>query len=149
MNKQLSLSYIADELAQVQTSKKEFLALMNSVIPWDEWLEIVQPYYYLGKRGNKPFPLDTMLRIHVVQNLYSLADMATMTEVIDSRAFSAFCEVESSNQIPDGDTKGKFRNLMIQSGLQEKLFPTHARRRRERTGIWATKRILGWTGTVA
>jgi len=82
----------------------------------------VQPHYYSGKRGNKPFPLETMLRIHVVQNLYSLADMATMTEVIDSRAFSAFCEVESSNQVPDGDTIGKFRNLMIQSGLQEKLF---------------------------
>ena len=122
MNKQLSLSFLSDELTQVQTSKKEFLALMDSVIPWGEWLRIVQPHYYPGKRGNKPFPLDTMLRVHVVQNLYSLADMATMTEVIDSRAFSAFCGVESSNQVPDGDTIGKFRNLLIQSGLQEKLF---------------------------
>jgi IS5 family transposase len=122
MNKQFSLSFLADELAQVQTSKKEFLGLMDIMIPWVEWQQIVQPHYYAGKRGNKPFPLDTMLRIHVVQNLYSLADMATMTEVIDSRAFSAFCGVESSNQVPDGDTIGKFRNLMIQSGLQEKLF---------------------------
>jgi IS5 family transposase len=95
---------------------------MDNVIPWDEWIRIVQPHYYPGKRGNKPFPLDTMLRVHVVQNLYSLADMAAMTEVIDSRAFSAFCGVESSNQVPDGDTIGKFRNLMIQNGLQEKLF---------------------------
>jgi len=116
------MSRIQDELAQVTTSKKEFLQLMDNVIPWGEWAQIVQPHYYAGERGNKPYPLETMLRIHVVQNLYSLADMAVMTEVIDSRAFSAFCEVESSNQIPDGDTIGKFRNLLTQSGLQEKLF---------------------------
>ena len=32
--------------------------------------------------------------------------MATVAEVIDSRAFSDFCGVESSNQVPDGDTLG-------------------------------------------
>ena len=42
--------------------------------------------------------------------------------MIDSRAFSEFCGVESSNQVPDGDTLGRFRNLLLRSGLQEKLF---------------------------
>lgn len=42
--------------------------------------------------------------------------------MIDSRAFSDFCGVESSNQVPDGDTLGRFRNLLIENGLQEKLF---------------------------
>lgn len=122
MNKQLTLSFIQDELAQVVTSKKEFLDLMNEIVPWGEWVRIVEPYYYAGERGNKPYPLDRMLRINVVQNLYSLSDMGTMTEVIDSRAFATFCEVESSNQVPDGDTIGKFRNLMVRKGLQEALF---------------------------
>jgi len=48
--------------------------------------------------------------------------MATVAEVIDSRAFSCFCGVESSNQIPDGDTLGRFRNLLIRNELQEKIF---------------------------
>ena len=30
--------------------------------------------------------------------------------------------MESSNQVPDGDTLGRFRNLLIENGLQEKLF---------------------------
>ena len=30
--------------------------------------------------------------------------------------------MESSNQIPDGDTLGRFRNLLIKNELQEKLF---------------------------
>ena len=48
--------------------------------------------------------------------------MATVAEVIDSRAFSDFCGIDSSNQVPDGDTLGRFRNLLLKNGLQEKLF---------------------------
>ena len=43
-------------------------------------------------------------------------------ERMGSRAFSDFCGVESSNQIPDGDTLGRFRNLLVKNELQEKLF---------------------------
>ena len=80
------------------------------------------PCYYKGERGNKPYDLELMLRIYLIQNLYDLADEATVNEVIDSRAFSDFCGVESSNQVPDGDTLGRFRNLLIKNDLQEKLF---------------------------
>ena len=30
--------------------------------------------------------------------------------------------MDSSNQVPDGDTLGRFCNLLIRNGLQEKLF---------------------------
>jgi IS5 family transposase len=122
MNKQMSLSSISDELAQVRTRKKEFLGQMNRIIPWHDWMGIIRPYYYKGERGNKPFELESILRIHVLQNLYDLSDMGTMTEVIDSRAFSEFCGVDSSNQVPDGDTIGRFRALLVEHGLQERLF---------------------------
>lgn len=95
---------------------------MERIIPWCEWIGIIQPYYYKGERGNKPFGLELMLRIHLLQNLYDLSDMGTMGEVIDSRAFSEFCGVDSSNQVPDGDTIGRFRALLLEHGLQEKLF---------------------------
>ena len=75
-----------------------------------------------AERGNKPYPLETMLRLYLLQNLYDLSDEATVAEAIDSRAFSDFCGVDSSNQVPDGDTLGRFRNLLIKNGLQEKLF---------------------------
>ena len=63
-----------------------------------------------------------MLRIYLLQELYNLADMAAMNEVIDSWAFSEFCRVDSSNQVPDGDTIGRFRALLLKHALQEKLF---------------------------
>ena len=122
MNKQMSLSALSDELAQVRTKKKEFLAEIERIVPWGEWITLIRPCYYKGERGNKPYDLERMLRIYLVQNLYNLSDMATVAEVIDSRAFSDFCGVESSNQVPDGDTLGRFRNLLIRNNLQEKLF---------------------------
>ena len=118
----MSLSGLSDELSQVRTKKKEFLTQMDRIIPWDEWVKIVQPCYYKGERGNKPYGLELMLRLYVLQNLYDLSDEGTVAEAVDSRAASDFCGVESSNQVPDGDTLGRFRNLLIKHGLQEKLF---------------------------
>lgn len=122
MNKQMSIAGLSDELAQVRTKKKEFLTQMDRIIPWGEWVNIVQPCYYKGERGNKPYDLELMLRLYVLQNLYNLSDEGTVAETVDSRACSDFCGVESSNQVPDGDTLGRFRNLLIRNGLQEKLF---------------------------
>lgn len=122
MKKQISLSTLNDELSQVRTKKKEFLEQIERIVPWGEWINLIKPCYYKGERGNKPYDLELMLRIYLIQNLYDLADEATVNEVIDSRAFSDFCGVESSNQVPDGDTLGRFRNLLIKNDLQEKLF---------------------------
>ena len=116
------MSALNDELSQVRTKKKEFLEQIERIIPWSEWIALIKPCYYKGERGNKPYDLELMLRIYLVQNLYNLSDMATVAEVIDSRAFSDFCGVDSSNQVPDGDTLGRFRNLLVKNNMQEKLF---------------------------
>ncbi len=63
--------------------------------------------------------IELMLRLYALQNLYTLSDEGT---VEDSRAFSDFCGVESNSQVPDGDTLVRFQNLLIRTGIQEKLF---------------------------
>ena len=118
----MTISAFSDELAQVRTKKKEFLTQIERIVPWKEWLSQIQPCYYKGERGNKLYPLETMLRLYLLQNLYDLSDEATVAEVIDSRAFLDFCGIDSSNQVPDGDTLGRFRNLLIKNRMQEKLF---------------------------
>ena len=122
MDKQMTISLISDELRQAATPKKELLDRMEKIIPWSRWIELVLPCYYKGERGNKPYPLERMLRIYVIQNLYNLGDMTAKNEIIDSRAFSDFCGVDSSNQVPDGDTIGRFRNILKSNGMQDKLF---------------------------
>ncbi len=82
-----------------------------------------------------------MLRLYVLQNLYTLSDEGTVAEVIDSRAFSDFCGVDSSNQVPDGDTLGRFRNLLLRNGIQEKLFA-------QVTGLLQERGLLLKKGTI-
>lgn len=68
----MSLSAFSDELAQVRTKKKEFLAQIERIIPWGEWLAMIQPCYYKGERGNKPYPLELMLRLFVLGRFRNL-----------------------------------------------------------------------------
>ncbi len=56
------------------------------------------------------------------EHLYNLADDAARNEIIDSRAFSQLCGVDSSNQVSDGDTIGRFRHILERNQLGEAFF---------------------------
>lgn len=122
MERQMRLAEINDEFGEARTNKREFLNKLEAIIPWEEFIKIIEPSYYKGEVGNKPYPLELMLRIFILQNVYDLADMAVMNEVIDSRAFSEFCGVNSPDEVPNGDTIGRFRNILTENELQEKIF---------------------------
>mgnify|MGYP001184948628 CR=1 FL=1 len=83
-----------------------------------------------------------MLRLYLLQNLYTLSDEATVAEAVDSRAFSDFCGAESSNQVPDGDTLGRFRHILEKNNLQKKLFT-------QVIGLLQQKDLLLEKGTIA
>ena len=68
------MSFFTDELAEVKTHKKEFLSQMDQLMPWSEWVGMIKPCYYKGERGNKPYDLELMLRIYVLQMVYNAAD---------------------------------------------------------------------------
>ena len=124
MNRRMTLAEMNDEFGAARTNKKDFLNKMDSIIPWDTFVKEIEPYYYKGERGNKPYPLELMLRIYMLQNLYDLADMKVMYEILDSRAFTEFCCINSPDEVPDGDTIGRFRNLLNKHGLQQTFFET-------------------------
>ena len=74
MNKQITLSAFNDELAKVRTKKKEFLAQMDRIIPWGEWKALIQPYYYKGERGNKPYELESIPCEHTLAMFFQQLD---------------------------------------------------------------------------
>ena len=43
MDKQMTISAFSDELAQVRIKKKEFLAEIDRIVPWGEWIALIQP----------------------------------------------------------------------------------------------------------
>ena len=45
---------------------------IERTVPWGEWETIIRPSYYKGEHGNKPYRLERMLRLYLLQNLYDL-----------------------------------------------------------------------------
>ena len=93
MNRQMTLAEMNDEFGAARTNKKEFLEKMDRIIPWATMISIVQPFYYKGERGNKPYPPELMLRIFILQNLYDLADMKAVMQAY------GFCSKMTESEI--------------------------------------------------
>ena len=57
-------------------------------------------------------------------------------------AAALFCCVDSGNQMPDGDTIGRFRYILIQHYLQEELFADVRKRLQEKGLLLMKGRIV-------
>ena len=71
--KQISLGL---NLSTKKTRKREFLEEMERVVPWGVLVQIVEPHYPKAKTGRPPFAIETMLRIHYLQQWFALSDPA-------------------------------------------------------------------------
>ena len=45
-------------------------------MPWAALVELIAPYYPEGRTGRPPFSLETMLRVHFMQQWFTLSDPA-------------------------------------------------------------------------
>ena len=63
-------------LSTKKTRKREFLEEMERVAPWKVLVEIIEPYWPKSKTGRPPFAIETMLRIHYMQQWFGLSDPA-------------------------------------------------------------------------
>jgi IS5 family transposase len=64
------------DLTTQKTRKREFLEQMERVVPWAELVALIEPHSPRAKTGRPPFPIQTMLRIHVMQQWFGLSDPA-------------------------------------------------------------------------
>ena len=71
--KQISLGL---NLSIKETRKHEFLEQTEKVVPWAVLVKIVAPHYPKSKTSRLPFPIETMLRIHYMQQWFGLSDPA-------------------------------------------------------------------------
>jgi len=95
-----------------KTRKEEFLAEMEQVVPWESLLRLIEPLYPVAGRGRRPYPLETMLRVHLLQNWYGLSDPAMEEALYEVTPMRAFAGLSLSGPIPDETTILKFRRLI-------------------------------------
>ena len=120
---QLTFSDLEYSMRKRKTKREEFLDIMNEIIPWDEWVEFVRPYYPSGKRGRPTMGIETMLRMYLLQVWFNLSDEGVEDAIYDSYAFRKFMGVDfQDKQVPDATTLLKFRHLLEKNHLGEKFF---------------------------
>ena len=100
-------------LSTKRTRKREFLDEMNCVVPWAALGGLVTPHAPAGRRGRPPFPVETMLRIHFMQQWFGLSDPAMEEALFDVPLYREFAGLDNGNvRLPDESTILRFRHLL-------------------------------------
>jgi IS5 family transposase len=113
--KQLGLGL---NLSTKRTRKREFLDEMERVVPWGALVQVVEPYYPRAKAGRPPFGIETMLRIHYLQQWFALSDPAMEEALHDMPVFREFAKLDDGvARLPDETTILRFRHLLEKHDL--------------------------------
>ena len=113
--KQLGLGL---KLSTKRTRKREFLDEMERVVPWAALVQVAQPYYPKAKTGRPPFGIETMLRIHYLQQWFALSDPAMEEALHDMPVFREFAKLgDGVTRLPDETTILRFRHLLEKHDL--------------------------------
>ena len=126
--KQQTLAMAADQNSGFEqfrkpTRRDEFLATMDTIMPWAEMCAVIEPFYPKGVGGRPPIGLERMLRIHFIQHWFNLADLSCEEALYDSASLRSFVGIDLGREpVPDSTTITKFRKLLNDHKLGEALF---------------------------
>lgn len=105
------------------TRKAEFLARMESLMPWAEFCALIEPHYPKAGNGRPPIGLERMLRMYCVANWFNLGDEACEDALYDVPVFREFCQIDLGRErVPDATTLLNFRHLLEEHQLGAALF---------------------------
>ena len=96
--KQISLASSGFELVTKRTRKRVFLDEMSLVVPWRELVGLIQPFAPTGtgaKGGRPTFAVETMLRIHFLQQWFGLSDPAMEEALHDTPLYCEFARLDA------------------------------------------------------
>jgi IS5 family transposase len=106
-----------------KTKRDEFLKIMEKIIPWDEWIELIKPYYFDNKVGRPARGIEIMLRMLLLQAWFNLSDEGVEDAIYDSYAMRHFMRLDFiQEQTPDATTLCKFRKLLFENNIAQLLF---------------------------
>ncbi|MFN3829007.1 MAG: IS5 family transposase [Tepidimonas ignava] len=105
------------------TRRERFWAQIEQLVPWQALLQLIEPVYPKdGKRGRRPVGCERMLRMYIAQQCLGLSDEGMEDAVYDSVAVRNFVGVDLGQQaVPDATTLLKFRHLLQQHGLTQRI----------------------------
>ena len=111
--KQISFATLAESVKKRKTKRERFLDEMESVVPWAALLALIEPHYPKAGKGRRPRGLETMLRIHFMQQWFNLSDPGMEDALYDVPCMRVFARLDLFDEsMPDETTILKFRRLL-------------------------------------
>ena len=108
-----------------RTRRREFLDEMDRVVPWSDLVAEIAPFMPAGKRGRPPFPVESLLRIHFMQQWFTLSDPAMEEALHDMPLFRDFAGLGGwDDRLPDESTILRFRHVLEKHKLAERILAT-------------------------
>ena len=106
------------------TRRDRFLGEINAVTPWSALVAKIEPFYPKGEgRGRPPIGVERMLRMYIAQQCFGLSDEGIEDAIYDSQAIRGFVGIDLSREsAPDATTLLKFRRLLEENTLTERIF---------------------------
>jgi IS5 family transposase len=95
---------------------------METLVPWQRIEAVFDPYYPKPGNCRRPYPLITMLRIHCLQQWYSLSDPAMEDAFYEIASMRLFTSLSFDKPIPDHTTIMNFRHLLERQELGRQIF---------------------------
>ena len=98
---------------------------MDRVVPWSDLVAEIAPFMPEGKRGRPPFPVESLLRIHFMQQWFTLSDPAMEEALHDMPLFRDFAGLGGwDDRLPDESTILRFRHVLEKNKLAERILAT-------------------------
>ncbi|KMQ80215.1 Transposase [Candidatus Burkholderia pumila] len=95
---------------------------MRRVVPWSRLIELIEPHYPKGKAGRPPFPVETMLHIHFLQQWFGLSDPAMEEALYDVPLYREFADLDGvMTRLPDETTILRFRHRLEAYGIAAQI----------------------------
>lgn len=143
---QKTFADISWERKEKTTRRERFLAEMTLAVPWKELeslLRPVAPRVVPSDIGGRPaYSVSVMMRIYFCQSWYSLSDEAAEDALYDIESIRRFCLGSASlDSVPDESSIRRFRHLLEEHRLAEKLMQTVNR-------LLSEKGIMTKRGTI-
>jgi IS5 family transposase len=118
---QLSFAEAEYAAKRKKTRREVFLEEMELVVPWKALVNVISPFYPVAGRGRRPYPLEAMLRIHLMQNWFALSDPSMEEALYEIASLRNFAGLKLSEPIPDETTILNFRHLLEEYDLAEDI----------------------------
>lgn len=116
------LTFVQDQFGTTRT--ESFLTKIEQVVPWDVMVNRIKSSRRVadGGVGRPRTEALRLIKILFLQWLYGLSDPEVEDQIKDRRSFQKFVSISEVSDIPDETTICRFRNELVQVGIQESIF---------------------------